>query len=774
MKIRLVYIITSTLCGCVSAQQKVSDRTALSAGNLAPATDILPIVDVSAGSAGSKKITIDNLFTGWGTTTAGATLMKAADVAAQQAALSLVPGTHIQAYDADLASWAAKTPPSGTVVGDSDTQTLTNKTLASPVINLTGDATGDMYYRSAGGAFTRLGIGSTGQFLKVASGIPAWDTITGGGDLVAANNLSDLASAATARTNLGLGTAAVANLGAASEEIPYWTNTPMLPNRVITSAGGAAISSMTFEDLATELGVEPLPAYASQAEAEAGTDNVKLMTPLRTAQAIAELAGSGGGTFASQAQAEAGTDTTTYMNPLRTAQAIAALTPADQVTLAGAETLTNKTLTSPVINVTSDATGDIYYRSAGGAFTRLAAGTDGHVLTLASGLPSWAAAGGGGLTHWTESVNTSAPNASVPVVQFLATDAAVNVDLSLAPKGTGALTAAIADSTSAGGNKRGTRAVDWQTERTANTQVAAGIGNVIGGGRQNTTSGTYSTIAGGTANTATGNQSTIAGGQSNTASNSYGFVGGGLSNSAPGAYQTIGGGQSNSMSSGFSYGAIAGGQSNQVNASNGFVGGGQNNISSGGHSAVLGGLGNDATAPYSSVLGGDESLADGSYSMASGQYATTRGIYGASARAAWTFAAVRGDCQGVKYQLARATTNATITELTANGGSGSSTNRIVLPNNSVYSFTGRAVARSSGGDVKTWRFGGTAKRNASAGTTAIVGTVVTTSDEDSGASTWVLTIDADTTNGSLRFQGTGAAATNIRWTAIVDTTEITY
>jgi len=39
----------------------------------------------------------------------------------------------------------------------------------------------------------------------------------------------------------------------------------------------------------------------------------------------------------------------------------------------------------------SDATGDTYYRNSSGAFTRLAAGTNGHVLTLASGIPSWAA-----------------------------------------------------------------------------------------------------------------------------------------------------------------------------------------------------------------------------------------------------------------------------------------------------------------------------------------------------------------------------------------------
>mgnify|MGYP000379069919 CR=1 FL=1 len=35
-----------------------------------------------------------------------------------------------QDYDVDLATWAGKTAPSGTVLGTSDTQTLTNKTIA--------------------------------------------------------------------------------------------------------------------------------------------------------------------------------------------------------------------------------------------------------------------------------------------------------------------------------------------------------------------------------------------------------------------------------------------------------------------------------------------------------------------------------------------------------------------------------------------------------------------------------------------------------------------
>ena len=76
------------------------------------------------------------------------------------------------------------------------------------------------------------------------------------------------------------------------------------------------------------------------------------------------------------------------------------------VSLVSADTLTNKTLTSPVINVGSDASGDVYYRNSSGVLTRLAkpASPNGEVLTFANGasIPSWASAASGSDTPWTE------------------------------------------------------------------------------------------------------------------------------------------------------------------------------------------------------------------------------------------------------------------------------------------------------------------------------------------------------------------------------------
>ncbi len=50
-------------------------------------------------------------------------------------ALGLAIGTNVQAWDADLDTWEGKTAQSGTVVGTTDTQTLTNKTLTSPTMS---------------------------------------------------------------------------------------------------------------------------------------------------------------------------------------------------------------------------------------------------------------------------------------------------------------------------------------------------------------------------------------------------------------------------------------------------------------------------------------------------------------------------------------------------------------------------------------------------------------------------------------------------------------
>jgi hypothetical protein len=73
------------------------------------------------------------------------------------------------------------------------------------------------------------------------------------------------------------------------------------------------------------------------------------------------------------------------------------------VTLTGTQTLTNKTLTNPVIasvvnNTLTSTTGDMIYASAANTPARLGIGSSAQVLTVSGGIPSWATASSGGMT----------------------------------------------------------------------------------------------------------------------------------------------------------------------------------------------------------------------------------------------------------------------------------------------------------------------------------------------------------------------------------------
>jgi hypothetical protein len=169
----------------------------------------------------------------------------------------------------------------------------------------------------------------------------------------------------------------------------------------------------------------------------------------------------------------------------------------------------------------------------------------------------------------------------------------------------------------AGGNARGSDAVDLQRVRSAATQVASGNYSVIGGGQNNTASGPSATVGGGNQNTASGGSATVGGGYQNTASgNGAATVGGGWNNTASGVSATVGGGRSNTASG--LYATVGGGQNNTASGFFATVGGGLQDTASGPYATVGGGWNNRARDSAATVSGGRDNIASLKYATVGG------------------------------------------------------------------------------------------------------------------------------------------------------------
>lgn len=110
-------------------------------------------------------------------------------------------------------------------------------------------------------------------------------------------------------------------------------------------------------------------------------------------------------------------------------------------------------------------------------------------------------------------------------------------------------------------------------------------------------------------------------------------------------------------------------------------------------------------------------------------------------------------------------TGATPVRATADGAAASTTNQLVLRNNSVFAVEGSVVAYDiTTLDSASFSFSALVKRGANAAATSIVGTPVISRDfGDAATATWAVTLVADTTNGALGVNVTGAGANQIRW-----------
>ena len=199
---------------------------------------------------------------------------------------------------------------------------------------------------------------------------------------------------------------------------------------------------------------------------------------------------------------------------------------------------------------------------------------------------------------------------------------------------------------------------------------------------------------------------------------------------------------------------------------------GDRNKASGGYSVSLGRL-NQSTASNSTSLG-VYSVASSKYSLAVGYEASTRATPSISFSTG-SYSGIAGQHQISMFVLRQRTTDGTSALLLADGAtSGSIDDQIILPNNATFSFHGIIVARqqaSAGTACAAWKIEGLIRREGSAGTTVLVNSATTVLDNTPA---WGMALSADTTNGGLKIEVTGAAATNIAWNGNIHTSEVTY
>ena len=353
-------------------------------------------------------------------------------------------------------------------------------------------------------------------------------------------------------------------------------------------------------------------------------------------------------------------------------------------------------------------------------------------ITASSGtlnLPNFSGGGGGGgLTHFAESESTTSPNNTVAVDALTATDAGrSNIDVAFVAKGTGATLAQVPDGTSAGGNKRGEYATDFQKFRYS--QSAAATGN-------------FSSILGGTNNAAGGYGSAAVGGQSNDASGQVSIAGG--NNCGATAFASV---------------AL----------------GGYYNYATTNYSVCIGGYFNTASGEKAITLGGQDLLADSEASVVlGGIYGTTRGIVGycvtpASSNPLNLY--LKGGSQSATLVLAGQTSSYLSAILKSDTNSLSASNQLTLPVNCAYSVRGQIIAsKPYGGETARWTFE-VALKCGSAGTISLLSpSTITKTHDDSSTGSWGAYLSTNSTFNCLEVNVYGANDV-VNWVCKLETVE---
>ena len=246
---------------------------------------------------------------------------------------------------------------SGSPVTSSGTLALTYSGTALPEANggtaQTTYTTGDFLYASGSNTLSKLAVGTTGQVLTVAAGLPSWATDTTTGTV----------------TSVGLSAPAFLTVGSSPVTSSGTLALTFSGTAIPAANGGTAQTTYSTGDLLYASGANTLSKLAI------GTSSQVLTV---TAGVPAWEAVAGTGTVTSVDMSGGTTGLTTSGGPV---------TSSGTITLAGTLAAVNGGTAQ-----TTYATGDLLYASGANTLSKLAVGTTNQVLTVTSGAPAWAAA----------------------------------------------------------------------------------------------------------------------------------------------------------------------------------------------------------------------------------------------------------------------------------------------------------------------------------------------------------------------------------------------
>jgi hypothetical protein len=250
---------------------------------------------------------------------------------------------------------------SGSPVTSSGTLALTYSGTALPEANggtaQTTYAAGDFLYASGSNTLSKLAVGTTGQVLTVAAGLPSWATDTTTGTV----------------TSVGLSAPAFLTVGSSPVTSSGTLALTFSGTAIPAVNGGTAQTTYTTGDLLYASGANTL------AKLGIGT-SAQVLTVTGGVPAWEAVAGTG--TVTSVDMSGGTTGLTTSGGPV---------TSSGTITLAGTLAAVNGGTAQ-----TTYATGDLLYASGANTLAKLGIGTAAQVLTVTSGVPAWGSAGGAG------------------------------------------------------------------------------------------------------------------------------------------------------------------------------------------------------------------------------------------------------------------------------------------------------------------------------------------------------------------------------------------